>query len=155
MEQKIKSYKEKLKHSIAEYMDMSITDRSAVAIKSMIECLNEIEKLENRVCSITPDELEHWNNSMINDDGTVGGKWTIEQTTDIANMMYIKFEHITELMWNVTMNMMYSDYYNIGCKYGLNAPEFYAEMAKAFLFDKDAESPSKKLFAYYNNIVKK
>lgn len=36
---------------------------------------------------------------------------------------------------------------------GVNTVEFYADLAKAFLFDKDAKGPEKKIAAYYNCIV--
>ena len=42
----------------------------------------------------------------------------------------------------------------VGKKYGLPAPEFYAELAKSFLFDKNAKSHESKIAAYYNYIVK-
>lgn len=35
----------------------------------------------------------------------------------------------------------------------VGAPEFYACMAKAFLFDKDAKSPNAKMAAYYFGIA--
>ena len=35
----------------------------------------------------------------------------------------------------------------------VGTPEFYACMAKAFLFDKDAKSPNAKMTAYYFGIV--
>lgn len=51
------------------------------------------------------------------------------------------------------MNMMYSDYCSVAAKYGVNKPEFFADMAKAFLFDKDAKGPKEKLSAYYHGIA--
>lgn len=51
------------------------------------------------------------------------------------------------------MNMMYSDYCTVANKYNVGTPEFYACMAKAFLFDKDAKSPNAKMAAYYFGIV--
>ncbi len=53
------------------------------------------------------------------------------------------------------MNMMYSDYCRVANKYGSGMSDFYAYMAKAFLFDKDAPSPKEKLAAYYHSIVEK
>lgn len=38
--------------------------------------------------------------------------------------------------------------------YGVNNAEFFADMARAFLFDKDAEGPGEKLAAYYHSVVK-
>ena len=52
------------------------------------------------------------------------------------------------------MNMMYSDYYSVGVKYGVDRTEFYADLAKAFLFDKDGPAPSEKLAEYYHEVVK-
>lgn len=60
---------------------------------------------------------------------------------------------IAEDDWNVAMNMMYSDYCSVAAKYGVNKPEFFADMAKAFLFDKDAKGPKEKLSAYYHGIA--
>ncbi len=156
MKDKIKSYKEKLEKGIAEYMDMPVSERSSVAIKSMVECWEEIDELEKKLCNkhgFTREDAEHWNEKMVNDDGTMGGHWTVEQTTSVAESMGVKFEHITEYCWNTAMNMMYSDYCTVADKYGVGTAEFYADMAKAFLFDKDAESPKAKMAAYYHHIV--
>lgn len=54
----------------------------------------------------------------------------------------------------MTMNMMYSDYYPVAVEFGLNRPEFYAALAKAFLLDKDGPGPEQKLMAYYEHIAK-
>ena len=51
------------------------------------------------------------------------------------------------------MNMMYSDYYGVAAKYGLDRPEFYADLAKAFLMDKDAGGPEEKMAGYYHGVV--
>lgn len=37
---------------------------------------------------------------------------------------------------------------------GLNRPEFYAALAKAFLIDKDGPGPERKLMEYYEHIAK-
>ena len=51
------------------------------------------------------------------------------------------------------MNMMFSDYYNTAMKFGVATPEFFGELAKEFLFDKDGPDPKEKLSAYYYSIV--
>lgn len=53
--------------------------------------------------------------------------------------------------WAV-MNAMYSDYYEVGKKYGVNNPEFYADLAKSFLNDKDAVKNKAQI--YFDCIVK-
>ena len=80
---------------------------------------------------------------MSNEDGTKGGHWTVEQTTSVAKNAGITFEHFNEYDWNYVMNMVYSDYYKQG---GTNT-NFYIEMAKSFLMDKDA--PKGKALRYY------
>ena len=52
------------------------------------------------------------------------------------------------------MNMMYSDYSSVAIHYGVSTAEFFAELAQAFLFDKDGPGPKAKLAAYYHGIVK-
>ena len=156
MKDKIKSYKAKLEQSIAEYMAMPANERSASAVRGMAECWEVLERMEHCICHegrFTKSDAENWNAHMVNDDGTMGGHWSMAQTTAVAQNMGISFEHITEYCWNTAMNMMYSDYCNVASKYGVGTPEFYAEMAKAFLFDKDAKSPKDKMSAYYYGIV--
>lgn len=56
----------------------------------------------------------------------------------------------------LAMNMVYSDYCKVAKKYGVDTPEFYADMAKAFLRDKDFDGkPEEKLYLYYKSIVEK
>ena len=91
---------------------------------------------------------------MQNADGTTGPHWTMEQTTAVAESMGIQPNELQRWAWGVTMNMMYSDYYPVAVEFGLNRPEFYAALAKAFLCDKDGPGPEHKLMAYYENIAK-
>ncbi len=156
MKDKLKAYKERLEKSIADYMALPSAERSYQAVHGMIDCWEAIDSMEQCVChkgELTHDDAEVWNTKMLNDDGTTGGRWTIAQTTAIAQSVEVKFNHITDYCWNVAMNMMYSDYCTVANKYNVGTPEFYACMAKAFLFDKDAKSPSAKLAAYYVGIV--
>lgn len=53
------------------------------------------------------------------------------------------------------MNMMYSDYYPVAVEFGINRPEFYAALSKAFLLDKDGPGPERKLMEYYEHIAKR
>ena len=48
-----------------------------------------------------------------------------------------------------------TNYHAVAKKYGCDNAMFYADMAKAFLFDKDAGTPREKLSAYYHGIAKK
>ena len=81
--------------------------------------------------------------------------WTMEQTTAVAESMGIQAPAVPRWAWGVTMNMMYSDYYPVAVEFGLNRPEFYAALAKAFLIDKDGPGPERKLMEYYEHIAKR
>ena len=80
---------------------------------------------------------------MVNDDGTTGPHWTLEQTNSVAKSIGVSFAKYNEYDWNYTMNMMYSDYYGV---FG-NDTNIYGKMARKFLEDKDA--PEGKAFCYY------
>ena len=87
--------------------------------------------------------LEKATKNMINEDGTHGPHWTIEQTNSVARNLGITFKEYNEYDWNYTMNMIYSDYY------GAVADDVtaYSKLAKSFLHDKDAKEG--KALCYY------
>ena len=103
---------------------------------------------------LTDDELRAWLQHMDNADGSTGQHWTKDQTASIAAAIGVPFDHVTAEEFCAAMNMMYSDYYSVGVKYGVDRTEFYADLAKAFLFDKDGPAPSEKLAEYYHEVVK-
>lgn len=154
----VKDYLERAKASVAHFAINSAPSRSsAEAIKAMLCALDEIEEYieehKDGCKALTTEDLNLWKSKMQNEDGTVGGHWTIDQTTSVASGLGIKFEHFTPEEFNTAMNMMYSDYYPVAVKFNQNNANFYAELAKAFLCDKDAESPSEKLAEYYQSII--
>ena len=142
----IKEYKEKLLKGIEEYMAMPVSQRSTEAIRGMLECYSQVCEMECDENHLSPDEAKMWVDGMENEDGTTGAHWTIEETNTLP-----KPESVSAHCWNAAMNMMYSDYYDVAVKYGVNVPEFYADMATAFLCDKDAKD--NKLAIYYHDIV--
>lgn len=159
----IAEYKARLEKELSEFMKLPVTEGSAEAVKSMIECLDAVEHLEH--CAgieddartserLTDDELRAWLQNMGNADGTTGQHWTEDQTGSIARVIGVSFDHVTPSEFCAAMNMMYSDYYPVGVKYGIDRAEFYADLAKAFLFDKDGPAPSEKLAEYYHEVVK-
>lgn len=81
--------------------------------------------------------------SMVNEDGTTGPHWTLEQTTSVAKQNGITFDNFNEFDWNYVMNMVYSDYYGAVS----NETSSYVKLAKKFLMDKDAKKG--KAFCYY------
>ena len=81
--------------------------------------------------------------SMINEDGSSGGHWTLDQTNQVARQYDINFDTFNEYDWNYVMNMIYSDYYGAVS----NDVSSYVKLAKKFLMDKD--SPKGKAYYYY------
>ncbi len=152
-------YKDKLEQGILEYMRMPPSDRSASGVRGMLECWTMVDAAEQSMCGgsaseMTKADAEAWVSHMANEDGSTGQHWLIEQTSAVAESMGITWEHLTPWCWWAAMNMMYSDYCEVAMRYGIATPEFFADMAKAFLFDKDGPGPREKLAAYYHGIVK-
>ena len=121
--------------------------------------LRRLEKLDCREDQPEAAEFDRetamqWAERMQNADGSTGPHWTMEQTTAVAESMGIQAPVVPRWAWGVTMNMMYSDYYPVAVEFGLNRPEFYAALAKAFLIDKDGPGPERKLMEYYEHIAK-
>lgn len=91
---------------------------------------------------LSEELAEHWVNKMKNEDGTIGGHWTLAETEANNPYKHHKFD------WYATLNMMYSDYYD--AKF---TTEDYIHLANKFLADKDA--PEDKLLEYYFHIADK
>lgn len=143
----IKKYKERLEDGIVEFMNMPISERNARAICEMLCCLERVDDFldEKSQSRLTSYEVSEWMESMVNEDGTTGGHWTVAQTNTIPHT-------IPDECWNAAMNMMYSDYYGVAVAHSVNSVDFYADMAKAFVEDKDASD--NKLAKYYCYVVK-
>ena len=148
----IRNYLDKLEREISEYMELPLSQRSSEAVDSMLECWDKVYSMMDNIKEpegmLTLEEAESWNSKMQNADGSYGGHWTIEQTNEVS-----KPAEISSYCWNVTMNMMYSDYCKVAAKHGVDNLGFYVDFANAFLFDTDGGEPGKKLKAYYKNIV--
>lgn len=87
--------------------------------------------------------LEEALKSMVNEDGTKGGHWTIDETNQVADELGIRFSNYNDCDFSYTMNMIYSDYFGSVP----NDVSVYAKMAKKFLEDEDA--PEGKALKYY------
>ena len=101
-------------------------------------------------------DIENWKNHMKNQDGTMGEHFKKEQVMQAARQIGVNPEEYGEHIFPLVMNMMYSDYCAVAKKFGLDRPDFYAELAKAFLNDKDFEGePEEKVYLYYKCIAEK
>lgn len=87
--------------------------------------------------------LEKATKNMINEDGTKGPHWSVEQTSSVAKANGISFDNFNEYDWNYVMNMIYSDYYGAVS----NDVSMYVRLAKKFLEDRDSKEG--KALCYY------
>lgn len=86
---------------------------------------------------------------MQNEDGTRGGHFKYDQTEEMRKQLCPDCD---QNEFFLAMNMMYSDYCNVAKQMGIDKPEYYAHMAKAFICDKDAKDH--KLQRYFDEIVR-
>lgn len=101
-------------------------------------------------------DMETWKSMMKNEDGTRGEHFRAEQVKHACQQAGIDCEEFGEDIFCLAMNMMYSDYCKVAKKYGVDMPEYYADLAKAFLRDKDFDGkPEEKLYLYYKAIVER
>ena len=154
----MKEYVEKLYTKLHEAMEKPVTLGSAEEVGLYAKTIRRLEKLDCRAdepdaAAFDRETAIHWAEHMQNADGSTGPHWTMEQTSAVADASGIPHD-IPRWAWGVTMNMMYSDYYDVARKFGANVPEFYAELARAFLMDKDGPEPTKKLMEYYEHIAR-
>lgn len=103
---------------------------------------------------MTREMAEEWVESMTGEDpaNPRGGKWTPEQIKPIATKYGIPDG---DRFWEfyAVMNAMYSDYYLVAKKHNALNTDFFADMAMAFINDKDAVR--NKSAVYYECIASK
>lgn len=150
-------YIEQLKEQMHEIMESPVTLGRAEEITVYADAICALNKLDDdhfreatKMIEFTEDDAKAWTARMENEDGTTGAHWTMEQTDAVANVAGV---HVGKLTFWACLNMMYSDYYSVASKYGLDRPEFYADLAKAFLMDKDSGGAEAKMAGYYYGVV--
>lgn len=152
MTEKIKAYKAKLCGALEACMAEPVSSRSVSSCTMLMDALCKADKIkmESEASTFTEDDARRWTEHMENDDGSMGAHWTLEQTTAVANSIGV---HVDPWIWFAALNMEYSDNFEVAQKYGLDRPEYYADLAKAFLFDEDGGGPETKIAGYYHGVV--
>ena len=155
----MKHYIEELKRQLHEIMERPVTLGRAEEVTVYADAICALHNLDDdhfrestKMMEFTREDAEKWVSHMENEDGTTGARWTKEQTAAVANITGV---NVKSCVWWAAMNMMYSDYYSVASKYGLDRPEFYADLAKAFLMDKDVGGPEEKMAGYCYGVVKR
>lgn len=109
----------------------------------LYETLEDYLYVELYGCHFNEWLLEHATDRMMNEDGTIGKHWSLEETSNVAKQYNVKMVDFNAYDWCYVLNMMYSDYYGAVS----NDIGTYCKMAVKFLNDKDAEHG--KAYHYY------
>ena len=152
-------YMQHLREEIAVLMESPVSLGRAEEICAYADTFCALQKMDGGEhyseaggkMGFTEADARRWTEHMKNDDGSTGPHWTLEQATAVANSIGV---HTDPWVWFAALNMEYSDNWEVAEKYGLDRPEYYADLAKAFLFDKDGGGPEAKIAGYYHGIVK-
>lgn len=144
-------YMQHLRDEIAALMERPVSLGNVEEVRLYAKTIQALEKLE---CgeTFTKEDALYWVEHMENSDGTKGAQWTMDETSAMAKSMGV---YLPACIWFAAVNMMRSDYCMVARKHGVDKPEFYADMAQAFLFDKDAGEPEEKIAAYYHCVAGK
>lgn len=151
----MQEYIDKLYQEMQEIAEKPVTLGRAEEIKAYADticALKHMHKPEHASEEFDRETAMHWMERMENADGSTGPHWTMDQTTAVADSLGIR--EIRPWAWGAAMNMMYSDYYPVAVEFGLNRPDFYAALAKAFLLDKDGPGAEEKLLRYYTHVAR-
>lgn len=100
---------------------------------------------------LTAEEAEEWVRGMESEDGKKGGRWELQDIMKYASNYGVKPEEVVEFY--AVLNALATDYGKVAKRFGVDRMEFWAELAKAFMHDKDAQPGKVKL--YYECIAKK
>lgn len=110
-------------------------------------------KLPQELAELLRSELETAikEAALYRDDELIARRYIIEeQAKQVMAQRGIECDPVQ--FW-AALNMIYSDYVKVAKKHGVGDKiDFYADMAKSFLCDKDA--PEDKLARYYEYIVR-
>lgn len=100
---------------------------------------------------LTKDEAIQWVSGMKRADGAYGGKWKHPSETEhLADQEGMSTEE-QKIIFFAVVNAMYSDYCMVAKKHGVDTPLFYADLARAWILDEDANPYKDEL--YYRYIV--
>lgn len=148
---------EKIQHEIQELLEHGCMTSQCIKDLTMLYWLED--KMQGReyqqkwAATETPmsrEKAQKWTRHMKNADGSSGEHWTYEQTEQVRKREAAEGDPAE---FYATMNMLWSDYGEVARKFGVDKPEFWAELSEAFLVDEDAAP--EKLERYYRYVVGK
>lgn len=103
---------------------------------------------------MTREKAEKWVRNMKGDDPKARGEmWTYEDAKKLAEERGIPAEGQNMVDFYVALNMVYNDYCKVAKEHGVDTEDYYADLAYAWLYDRDGKSPTEKLMAYKQYVV--
>lgn len=103
---------------------------------------------------LTREKGEKWVKKMKGDDPQARGEmWSYEDAKTFAQERGITPEGQEMVDFYVVLNMVYNDYCKVAKKYGVDTEDYYADLAHAWLYDKDGKPPTEKLMAYHKYVI--
>ena len=115
---------------------------------------DEYSRASKDAAKLTPEQAKAWVESMegTDNDRKKGGRWTMDEAKTLAKKAGLALDGEKLAEFYAIINAMYSDFYAVAQKYGVAAPEFFTDLAKAWLDDKDAKEGKAAL--YWKYVVK-
>lgn len=157
------TFKAKLESALDDLTSAELTPARLELFNHLCTALDNVCDMMDDMPEVRAEEARHldrkemtdWVKDMKNADGSTGAHWSKDQTTSVGKSSGIDFDSgaVSPECWYVALNMMHSDYSPTATKYGLDRPDFYAALAKDFLFDKDGGGAKAKLEGYYSGVV--
>ena len=103
---------------------------------------------------LTRDKAEKWVHRMYGDDPrTRGEMWTYEDAKKLAEERGLPTDGQEMVDYYVALNMAYNDYCKVAKEHGVDTEDYYADLAQAWLYDRDGKPPTEKLMAYHKYVV--
>lgn len=103
---------------------------------------------------LTKEELEEWKHKLLKEvDEKDKHFFTKEQIGQKAKQMGAEMKHYNEEELVVATAMVYDDYFKTGKKYVGNNMDFYVEIARDWLEDKDSELKGGEKLAVYHDCI--
>lgn len=103
---------------------------------------------------LSREKAEKWVRRMQGDDPKSHGEmWTYEDAKRLAEERDLPTEGQDMVDFYVALNMVYNDYCKVAKEHGVDTEEYYADLAQAWLYDRDGKPPTEKLMAYKQYVV--
>lgn len=104
--------------------------------------------------NLTRDKAEKWVKRMHGDDPSSRGEmWTYDDAKQLAEERGIPAEGQDMVDFYAALNMVYTDFCKVAKEHGVDTEAFFADLACAWLYDRDGLPPEEKMAAYYMYVI--